>query len=139
MTVVLDVELPHERRGALLYYSNTRNGGVSGVPHLCTWRQWQRYGGEAEGQTTSEQRRTWLDASVQQSNGAVMKALAELWTNDEAEARVPFSPIRSQTLQPDRGDNFTPRSSVESQVEDDEDFVETSKPGDVLHRVKEEA
>lgn len=67
-----------------------------------------------------------------------METLADLWTNDEQGADVPLSPLRSQTLQPDRGDNYTPDSSEESQVEDDEDSIETSPPGGVLRRVKEE-
>jgi len=87
---------------------------------------------------TQEQRKKWLDASVQKGNEAVMEALAGLWTNDEPEAGVPLSPIRSQTLQLDRRDNFTPGSSEESQPDEDGDFIEISQPGDVLHRVKKE-
>lgn len=88
---------------------------------------------------TLEHKRLWLNASVQKSNDVVMEALAELWTNDELEADVPLSPIRSQTLQADRGDNFTPESSSESRVEDDEDFIERFQLGGVLRWVKKEA
>lgn len=88
---------------------------------------------------TQEQRRTWLDGSVQKGNEAVMEALAQLWANDEPDAGVTLSPIRSQTLQPDQRHNFTPGSSEWSQYSGDEDFIEMSQPGDVLQRLKEEA
>ncbi len=87
---------------------------------------------------TPAHRRTWLNASVQTSNEVVIQTLADLCTNHEQGADVPLSPLRSQTLQPDRGDNCTPDSSEESQVEDDEDSIEKSPLGGMLRRVKEE-
>lgn len=87
---------------------------------------------------TQGQRKTWLDASVQKGNEAVMQALAEIWANDGPVAGVSLSPIRSQMLQSDRGDIFTPESSHDSQSDEDADFIEMSQPGDVWRRVKKE-